>query len=201
MDIIGAYLNSPLNERVYMHQSEGFDDGSGRVCHLLLSLYGLHQSAHNWNTTLDTAFKDLGFKHLVSDQCVYVRHSPDGSPVIISVHVDDMTLFARTENELSQLKGELRSKFDVTDLGELTHILGMEIRHDEDGSYHLHQTAYARRILTSFGMDKSNPVSTPLDPNVKLALPAEDDPRIRNAEFCRQYRSGLGKLMYLAMAT
>lgn len=201
LDVVGAYLNSPLNEVVYMLQPEGFDDGTGRVCRLKLSLYGLRQSAHNWNKTLDAAFKDLGFTRLISDQCVYVRRSSDGSPVIVSVHVDDMTLFARTDEELAQLKGELRSKFEVTDLGPLTHILGMEIQRDDDGSYHLHQTAYARRILESVGMDKSNPVSTPLDHNIKLTLPAENDPAVGDPEFCRQYRSGLGKLAYLAWAT
>jgi len=29
MDIKGAYINSALNKEIYMHQPEGFDDGSG----------------------------------------------------------------------------------------------------------------------------------------------------------------------------
>ncbi|KAJ3963502.1 hypothetical protein EV361DRAFT_956961 [Lentinula raphanica] len=43
-------------------------------------------------------------------------------------------------------------------------------------------------------MVNCNPVSTPLDPNVKLVLPEEDDPRILNKKGQRDYLSGIGKL-------
>jgi hypothetical protein len=38
MDVKGAYLNRTLKETIYMCQPNGFDDGSGRVCHLLRTL-------------------------------------------------------------------------------------------------------------------------------------------------------------------
>ena len=44
MDIKGAYLNGILQETVYMKQPEGFKDGTGRVCKLIKTLYGLKQS-------------------------------------------------------------------------------------------------------------------------------------------------------------
>ena len=136
MDVVAAYLNGKLDEEVYIKQPPGFDNGTGRVCKLILSIYGLKQAGRNWNIELDTAFKSLGFIQLIADQCVYVRCDPaSGSPTIVAVHVDDITLCARTDTELSQLKGELASKFKVTDLGELTQILGMEVQHDSsDGS-------------------------------------------------------------------
>jgi hypothetical protein len=34
MDVKGAYLNGILKENVYMHQSEGFIDGTNHVCWL-----------------------------------------------------------------------------------------------------------------------------------------------------------------------
>lgn len=37
-DVKTAFLNSKLNEDVYMLQPEGFDDGSDRVCKLLKSM-------------------------------------------------------------------------------------------------------------------------------------------------------------------
>jgi hypothetical protein len=40
-DIKGAYLNRYIKEEIYMRQSPGFDDGSGRVCRLRRALYGL----------------------------------------------------------------------------------------------------------------------------------------------------------------
>jgi hypothetical protein len=49
MDVKGAYLNGTLKEKVYMCQPEGFDNGTGRVCKLIKTLYGLKQSGHKWN--------------------------------------------------------------------------------------------------------------------------------------------------------
>ena len=44
MDIKGAYPNGNLQGNVYMRQPESYDDGSGRVCLLIKTLYGLKQS-------------------------------------------------------------------------------------------------------------------------------------------------------------
>jgi hypothetical protein len=54
MDVKGAYLNGRLKERVYMLQPEGFNDGTGHVCLLIKTLYGLKQSGREWNIELDT---------------------------------------------------------------------------------------------------------------------------------------------------
>jgi len=95
MDIIAAYLNSKLDEEVYIKQPPWFNNGTGRVCKLILFIYGLKQTGRNWNIELDTAFKSLGFIQLIADQCVYVCCDPaSGSPTIVAVHVDDMTLYA-----------------------------------------------------------------------------------------------------------
>lgn len=40
-DIKTAFLNGDLTEDIYMSQPQGYDDGSGKVCKLLKSLYGL----------------------------------------------------------------------------------------------------------------------------------------------------------------
>src|SRR5713101_6720166 len=55
MDVKGAYLNGVLNECVYMHQPEGFEDGTDHICELLKSLYGLKQSGRAWNIEFDRA--------------------------------------------------------------------------------------------------------------------------------------------------
>ena len=59
MDIEGAYLNGVLKEKVYMHQPEGYDDESGRVCLLIKTLYGLKQSGQEWNKELDIKLKSF----------------------------------------------------------------------------------------------------------------------------------------------
>ena len=42
-----------------MHQPEGYDDESGRVCLLIKTLYGLKQSGQEWNKELDIKLKSF----------------------------------------------------------------------------------------------------------------------------------------------
>jgi len=73
MDIKGAYLNGKLQERVYMRQPEGLEDGTGRICLLVKKLYGLKQAGREWNKELDSKLRKKGYSRLVrSDPCVYV---------------------------------------------------------------------------------------------------------------------------------
>ena len=52
IDIKSAYLNGELteNENIYMRQPPGYPapNSSGKVCHLLKTLYGLKQSGRRW---------------------------------------------------------------------------------------------------------------------------------------------------------
>jgi hypothetical protein len=73
MDVKGAYLNGTLNEKVYMRQPDGFDDGTGRVCLLIKTLYGLKQSGREWYKELSAKLKKRGFECLRSDPCAFVR--------------------------------------------------------------------------------------------------------------------------------
>ena len=69
MDIKAAYLNGILKEKVYMKQPEGYDDGTGWVCKLIKTIYGLKQSGCEWNHELDAKLKNLGYTWFYSDPC------------------------------------------------------------------------------------------------------------------------------------
>jgi hypothetical protein len=53
MDVKGAYLNSTLEEKVYMRQLEGYNDGTGQVYLIEKTLYRFKQFGHEWNRELD----------------------------------------------------------------------------------------------------------------------------------------------------
>ncbi|CAI7923312.1 unnamed protein product [Closterium sp. NIES-53] len=57
-----AFLQSKLDRVLYMYQSDYFDDGTGRVCKLLKSLYGLKQSPLLWYRALDGVLLGAGWK-------------------------------------------------------------------------------------------------------------------------------------------
>jgi hypothetical protein len=73
VDITSAFTNGDLDEEIYMRQPEGFHVGSpNQVCRLRKSLYGLKQSARQWNKKLHSVLTELGFKRIESDRSVYI---------------------------------------------------------------------------------------------------------------------------------
>ena len=84
MDITGMYLNSYLKEEIYMCQPTGFDDGTGRVCQLLRTLYGLKQSGCEWNNRLnDHLVNKLDYTLFDNiDHCIYFQQHGNSFPFI-----------------------------------------------------------------------------------------------------------------------
>jgi hypothetical protein len=69
LNVKTAYLYGSLDKEIYMDQPEGYiKKGQERkVCCLLNSLYGLKQSALQWNKEIHKALVNLGFTHTHSD--------------------------------------------------------------------------------------------------------------------------------------
>ena len=62
MDVDTAFLNSNLDEEIYMQQPKGFDDGSRKACRLLKSIYGLKQASRAWYLTLKEFLESQSLK-------------------------------------------------------------------------------------------------------------------------------------------
>jgi hypothetical protein len=195
MDVKGAYLNGILKEKVYMKQPEGYDDGTDRVCLLIKTLYGLKQSGREWNKELDTKLRNFGFNPLQSDPCAYVRRNGEHLE-IITVWVDDLLLFATSEELMNKMKNEIQSEWEVTDLGEPAKIVGIEIRKEKD-SITISQEKYIDTILKREGMDDANPVSMPMDPNIKI----KSNPDGNEGSRSNYYAKLLGELQFLTNST
>src|SRR6201999_1366001 len=164
MDVKGAYLNGMLKECMYMRQLEGYDDGSGWVCLLEKTLYGLRQSGRKWNKEFDRKMKKHGYSQLRSDPCAYIQYI-GGEFAIVTVWVDDLLLFATTEGMLESMRNDLHAEWEVTDLGEPSKIVGIEITMT-DSAISISQRLYIESILKREGMERANPVGMPMDPNI-----------------------------------
>ena len=89
----------------------------------------------------------------------------------------------------------MKSKFVLTDQGELEHYLGEESSIIDENALLLRQTGYAKKILERFKMTDCNAVKTPLPRDLNLSLmdsPDEVDPILQS-----EYRAIIGSLMYL----
>ena len=207
VDIKGAYLNGELtpDEVLYMRNPPGYpEDASGRVLWLCKSLYGLKQAGRRWYQKFTQILASLGFAQCKVDQAVFYKHSKSPRVFIaIAVHVDDCTIAASSATAIDAFKAGLRKHVEVTDLGELHWMLGIEVKRDRaGGTIHLSQRSYIDSILRRFGFEDTKPVSTPFDTQVRLTL--EQAPADA-AEFAVMrdvpYREAVGALNWAALAT
>jgi hypothetical protein len=193
MDVNTAFLYGDLAEEIYMEQPEGFENGTG-VCRLRKSLYGLKQAPKVWNGKLDSFLKRLGFQRSPEDHCLY-WHSERN--VVILVYVDDILICTPNADELVALKQQFNAEFDMKDLGELQHFLGIAItRNRGKRTISLCQKAYIESVLEKTGMATCNPVSTPMETNKPLTAAEHEEPASENA-----YRMAVGLVMYAMTCT
>ena len=127
MDIRGAYLNGDLQETIYMHQPEGYEDGTDRVTRLLHTLYGLKQSGREWNTKFNSYITGtLKYTRLPNDHCIYIRHNSKEFN-IIAIWVDNVIFLSTSKVRLDTAKNEIKWEFETTDQGTPRLLLGIEI--------------------------------------------------------------------------
>ena len=196
MDVKGTYLNSDLNEEIYMQQPEGFNDGTGQVLKLKKSIYGLKQAGRAWYLRLKTALVSVGFVQSKANECIYIKNDTDGIKVI-SVYVDDLGLFTSSKRGMAWIKGELNGSFIMTDLGEMKKILRIRVeRNREHGMLKISQGLYIDKVLNQFYMHHTNPVTTPLSKNVKLTTPNEPTKSLNIP-----YAQAMGSIMYAALGS
>ena len=200
MDVDTAFLQSPVDEEIYVRQPQGYEkhgaDGRELVCRIHRSLYGLKQSPRNWNKVLDDWLQSYGLEPSTADPCVYVKIDSNGDVLLIGIYVDDAVVVGNTMDIVNEFKGAISKRFQMKDLGNLHWLLGMEIKRDRHlGTIEIHQTAYIDRVLERFGMADCKPVATPAEGI--LARLADDVEGKADAE----YMSLVGSLLYAAMIT
>ncbi|GJU37925.1 zinc finger, CCHC-type containing protein [Tanacetum coccineum] len=134
MDVKTAFLNSELDEEVYMNQPQGFImlGNENKVCKLIKSLYGLKQAPKQWHQKFDEVVLSNGYLLNQADKCV------------------DLT------------KEFLSSRFSMKDMGEADVILGIRIKHESNGIA-ISQSHYIENVLKKFNYFDCTPVVSQLE--------------------------------------
>jgi len=173
------------------------------VCHLRKTLYGLKQSGCRWYQQLvEILVTKLGFKQCEVDQAVFIKQE-GMSLMIIVVHVDDCTITATTLTLITAIKCELSRFVEVTDLGELHWLLGIEVTQNrEECTLALLQQTYIDAILHHFNFNELKPISMPMEPSMKLST---SQLLSTTAEYAAMqnilYQKAVGSLMYAVPRT
>lgn len=168
IDVNNAFLYDTLDHVIYMNQLLGFENSRhpDYVCKLNKAIYGLKQSPRSWFGKIFEFMVHNGFSSCNSDASLFVK-SYGPKVVVVLVYVDDLIIIGDYEDEIQQLKSNLRVRFRMKYLGRLKRFLGLEIKYEKDG-FVLHQHRYATDLLDKLGMLDAKPAVTPIDPNSKL---------------------------------
>ena len=103
----------------------------------------------------------VGFSPAQFDPCVYTYGRGD-TFVILTLCMDDILVTGQDEKVVEQLKKSLTDWFAMTDMGEVSHLLGEKVTRDyKQGTISISQVNYVNSIVETFGMKDCNPVHTP----------------------------------------
>ncbi|CAN0000175.1 unnamed protein product, partial [Heterosigma akashiwo] len=141
---------------VYVRQPPGFVDPQhpNKVWTLNKALNGLKQSPRIWYLQLHDHLLSQGFKRSSYESCLYVRRDSSGGELMIAVYVDYLVISGTTPAVVSGFKRYLASKYDLTDLGEFSQILGIKVTRDRRRKcFYLQQASFVKDTISKIGLD------------------------------------------------
>ena len=174
-----AFLNTKVEREVYVKMAPEYEefhnDGVPMVMRLLRSLYGLRQSPRCWYGTVDEHVVEIGFTSLKRDPYVYI-YSEGGAIYVLTLYVDDVLLLGKDRKVLERIKRKLMGRFSMTDMGDVSLVLGMEVTRDRTkGTVAIIQENYVKSLLERYGMGNCNPAHTPgIGKELSLDQPKEN---------------------------
>ena len=203
MDIKTMYLNSYLEEEIYILQSARFDNETGCVCHLKCSLYGLKQTENVWNKAWNKAIEELGYEKLKSYYYCFIQCEGEDFSILL-IWVNDLINFS---NDTDHVEQELKTKFEINIIGEPSILLGIKIDHNKKNkTISLSQTHYINSLLKCFSLVNANTVLTSMDPNMNFDEEKDEEKGEKEGNDADKreqetYMTTIRSLMYTAFTT
>ncbi|CAM8990809.1 unnamed protein product [Rhodiola kirilowii] len=142
MDVKTAFLNGVLKEEVYVSQTPGFEDSShpDHIYILDKALYGMKQAPRAWYDRLSQFLLSHGYVRGEVDKTLFLLREGNDT-LVVQVYVDDI-VFGSSNNPLVRKFTKLmKSKFEMSMVGELKFFLGLQVAQDEDRT-RIHQQKY-----------------------------------------------------------
>ncbi|GJT79986.1 putative ribonuclease H-like domain-containing protein [Tanacetum coccineum] len=192
MDVKSAFLYGKIDEEVYVSQPPGFQDPKypKKVYKVVKALYGLHQAPRAWYATLSTFLLKNGYRRGTIDKTLFLKKDKHDI-ILVQVYVDDIIFGSTKKSWCDEFEALMKSRFQMSSMGELTFFLGLQVKQKEDGIF-ISQDKYVADILKKFDFANVKTASTPIEtqkPLVKDEEASDVDVHL--------YRSMIGSLMYL----
>ena len=193
-DVKQAFVQSKLDEDVFLRLPKGCGSLSGKIVRLNKSLYGLKQASRSWHAHLITCLKTLGVQQCLAGACVFRLVEEERVAIIAVVHVDDISAVG-LKSRCGVVRDELNRMVPVKTLGELRWYGGCHYTQEREmGTLTISQKPFADELVKTFCVTSTK--SFPLRVGVKLETFDEDE-RVENWPF----RELVGSLMWLSIST
>ncbi|GJU62608.1 putative ribonuclease H-like domain-containing protein [Tanacetum coccineum] len=192
MDVKSAFLYGKIDEEVYVSQPLGFVDPKfpKKVYKVVKALYGLHQAPRAWYATLSTFLLKSGYRRGTIDKTLFIKKDKNDI-MLVQVYVDDIIFGSTKRSWCDEFEALMKSRFQMSSMGELTFFLGLQVKQKEDGIF-ISQDKYVAEILKKFDFASVKTASTPIE----TQKPLTKDEEAADVDV-HLYRSMIGSLMYL----
>ena len=152
-DIEQAFVQSDLEETVFIRLPQGCGRLSGKIVRLNKSLYGLKQASRQWHAHLTRCLLTLGFLQCLADACIFRLMKDERVVMTIAVHVHD--IFAVGEKtRCDQFGRDLNQMVPVKNLGELRWCSGCFYERDwEKEMLTISQQTFAEQLASEYGVE------------------------------------------------
>ncbi|GJR33876.1 putative ribonuclease H-like domain-containing protein [Tanacetum coccineum] len=192
MDVKSAFLYGKIDKEVYVSQPLGFVDPKfpKKVYKVVKALYGLHQAPRAWYATLSTFLLKSGYRRGTIDKTLFIKKDKNDI-MLVQVYVDDIIFGSTKRSWCDEFEALMKSRFQMSSMGELTFFLGLQVKQKEDGIF-ISQDKYVAEILKKFDFASVKTASTPIETQKSLTK----DEEAADVDV-HLYRSMIGSLMYL----
>ncbi|CAM9975133.1 unnamed protein product [Ascophyllum nodosum] len=119
---------------------------------------------------------------------------------MLTPYVDDLLVTGIFSSDIHEVKNTLMGEFSMSDLGEVSETLEIEIERDlKAGTLSLSQEKYAKSSLERFGMMNCKPVNTP---GIGRELTAKsEESEYLGGQLTKEYQALIGSLIFLTTNT
>lgn len=198
LDAVTAYLNSNIDVLLYVELPDEYKQAD-RAALLRKTIYGLKQSARQWNKNLSAKLFRAGLTRLMSDYSVFIRNAGTTRVVIVIVYVDDFLVFGPNMSDIDIIKWWLATHYKIKDLGPCSQFLGMKVeRNEELRTISISQEAFINKALIAAEMEDCKGVSSPMIGTPNLLKNPEP---VSDQELVQLYQSHIGTQMWAYICT
>ena len=213
-----AFLHAKLHHPIYAHQFPGYTlVDPTKVLRIMVTLYGLQQSAYKFYMLLMSLLLDLGMIRCEVDHGVFfgewispldssIAMPAHGSPLVlyVPIHINNGLAITNSQSLYQWFLTTLWRNLPIVDMGNCSKFLSIVIIHDRL-HHHLWLSShiYVIDFLNEWNLTNAKNPATPFPYKITDQLPLSPNALldVSDDELTSKYQHLVGCLMYLAIAT